>query len=1033
MQLKCNDFMQLVRRTSPATALRIISERRSEKMRWIARFCRVCLCAGAVVCFSAITFSQLAAQTTTASDVHGAAADSPEKDYAAELPRIPSQSPEEELGSFEALPGFVVELVAAEPLVTDPVAFAFDARGRLFVVEMNDYSEQETESLGSIALLTDLDGDGKMDERSTFVSGLSWPTAIWPWRDGVIVAEPPRLTWFRDTNSDGKSDISEVWLEGFQRSNVQGLVNSLRWGVDGLLHGATSSSGADIVHHSSQNKLQLRGRDFAIDPLTKTLEPESGGGQHGMNFNRWGDKFVTSNSDHLQQIIDLDRWLYDHPAKVAIPSLRRSIAEDGPQAEVFRSSPIEPWRIVRTRLRKSGVAPGIVEGGGRAAGYFTGATATLIMDHEAGFGSANFDTAIVCDVGSNLVHRKQLRSNGLFWTASRIDDQTELLRSSDIWFRPVQLGDGPDGAVYIADMYREVIEHPKSLPPMIKKHLDLTSGRDKGRIWRLKPKDLAQRLPVPSKSIAECTIRELVERLSSAIAWQRRAASQALVERNAQDVAPELKRLAITSNSESSSAAQILALHCLHRLGQLDRDTLVISLRTADPYLQRHAIALTRQTGLADSMFDLLQSLSQSRDVSVQLQLALAADDLPHQQRLELLQGLMHSHDLLVRAVIVTAAGVEAPQLIAGRRMEPPELQAWLELMLPAWTKTTGDQTKQISQALTAGLSDDATRPSWIAGLRSLSTASDARRLLALADSTTVEDTLAFIADSIGRIKNLDSSQAVAWLGLLDEKLQLQLADDLLMPAQSETIQLAAIDSLLWANPNIASQLLIDRFQSFTPTLQQSALNGLLRYQSTLPTLAGAITAKKIQSSQVPLDIRVRLLSTSDKTLAKQFAGVLQSVAADRQRIIDQYSTVLVGGDAQAGREVFKRVCAQCHRLDDMGNDVGPPLKQLADKSPQQLLETILDPNREVDPKYASYSVLLEDGRVFAGIIVEESSSQIVLAEAGGKKHTLARSEIEQLRSAGISLMPTGLEQQITPEQMSQLIGFLKNADHGRK
>ncbi len=1003
-------------------------------MRWIARFYRVCLCVVAMVCFDAITCAQLAAQTSAVTgDESDAATDSPEKDYAAELPRIPSQSPEEELGSFEVLPGFTVELVAAEPLVTDPVAFAFDGRGRLFVVEMNDYSEQETESLGSIALLTDRDSDGKMDERSTFVSGLSWPTAIWPWRDGVIVAEPPRLTWFRDTNSDGKSDTFEVWFEGFQRSNVQGLVNSLRWGVDGFLHGATSSSGADIVaRDTAQTKLQLRGRDFAIDPLTETLEPESGGGQHGMNFNRWGDKFVTSNSDHLQQVSDLDRWLSDHPANVAIPSLRRSIAEDGPQAEVFRASPIEPWRIVRTRLRKSGVAPGIVEGGGRAAGYFTGATATLIMDHEAGFGSANFDTAIVCDVGSNLVHRKQLRSNGLFWTASRIDDQAELLRSSDIWFRPVQLGDGPDGAVYIADMYREVIEHPKSLPPMIKKHLDLTSGRDKGRIWRLKPKDLAQRLPVPSKSIAECTNRELVERLSSVIAWQRRAASQALVERNAQDVAPELKSLVAKSDAESSVAAQILALHCLHRLGQLDRARLAIAMKSADPYLQRHAIALARQTGLADSMFDVLQSLSQSTDASVQLQLALTAADLPHQQRLELLQGLMHSRESLVRAVIVTAAGIEAPQLIAGRRLEPPELQAWLELMLPAWTKTTGDQAKQISQALIAGLSDDAMRPSWIVGLRSLPTASDARRLLALADSATAKNTLAFIADSIAEVQGLDSSDSVAWLGLLDEKLQLQFADDLLMPAQSETIQLAAIDSLLWANPNVASQLLIDRFQSFTPTLQQASLNGLLRYQSALPTLATAIAEKKIRTAQVPPDIRVRLLSTSDKTLAKRFAGVLQSVAADRQAIIDQYSTALVARDAQAGREVFKRVCAQCHRLDEMGNDVGPPLKQLADKSPQQLLETILDPNREVDPKYAGYSVLLQDGRVFAGIIAEESSSQIVLAEAGGKKHTLARSEIEQLRSAGISLMPTGLEQQITPEQMSQLIGFLKNADHDR-
>ena len=221
----------------------------------------------------------------------------------------------------------------------------------------------------------------------------------------------------------------------------------------------------------------------------------------------------------------------------------------------------------------------------------------------------------------------------------------------------------------------------------------------------------------------------------------------------------------------------------------------------------------------------------------------------------------------------------------------------------------------------------------------------------------------------------------------------------------------------------------MDRFQNLTPELQRAVLNGLMRYPSTLPALAAAIKSKKILTAQVPPDIRVRLLAANDKALGKQFGELLNTVSADRAAIIEQYAPALSGGDVEAGKVVFNRVCAQCHRLSDMGNDVGPPLKQLADKSPQQLLETILDPNREVDPKYASYSVLLQDGRVFAGIIAEEAASQIVIAEAGGKKHTIARSDIDQLRSTGVSLMPTGLEQQITPEQMNQLISFLKKAN----
>ncbi len=177
----------------------------------------------------------------------------------------------------------------------------------------------------------------------------------------------------------------------------------------------------------------------------------------------------------------------------------------------------------------------------------------MILDSELGFGVEGFDTAIVCDVGSNLVHRKQMRPKGLFWTANRIDPESELLRSKDIWFRPVQIGDGPDGSLYIADMYREVIEHPKSLPPMIKKHLDLTSGRDKGRIWRLKPHGHAEKFPQPTKWIADCSNRELVDRLTSPLSWQRLSASQQILERHAQDVAPELRQVALKARPEARS------------------------------------------------------------------------------------------------------------------------------------------------------------------------------------------------------------------------------------------------------------------------------------------------------------------------------------------------------------------------------------------------------------------------------------------------------------------------------------------------
>ena len=220
--------------------------------------------------------------------------DSLDRDYEAELPRYPAVNPQQAMSQFEVAAGFQLEQVAAEPLVADPVAFAFDAQYRLFVVEMHDYSEQADEHLGVIALLEDSDADGKFDSRTTFAEGLSWPTAIWPWRDGVLVAHAPYLTWFRDTDGDGRSDARETWFEGFGRSNVQGLVNSLRWTVECDVHGATSSVGASLTSAGADGAgLALNRRDFAIDPVSQVVRAASGGGQHGLSFNDWGDKFVT--------------------------------------------------------------------------------------------------------------------------------------------------------------------------------------------------------------------------------------------------------------------------------------------------------------------------------------------------------------------------------------------------------------------------------------------------------------------------------------------------------------------------------------------------------------------------------------------------------------------------------------------------------------------------------------------------------------------------------------------------------------------
>ncbi|MFP6854235.1 MAG: PVC-type heme-binding CxxCH protein, partial [Opitutales bacterium] len=470
--------------------------------------------------------------------------------YAAELVAPPEQlsrlsatEPADALATFRLKQGFRIELAASESQVVDPVSMAFDANGRLFVVEMIGYSERRDDKAGRIRLLEDTNHDGRFDKATVYAKDLAWPTAVHCFDGGVFIIATPDLLYFKDTDHDGVADQRRVIFTGFgkerSRLNMQGLPNSLRWGLDNRIHGATSSNGAVLTRpdDKSFSPVRLSGRDFSFDPIKLDLRPESGGGQHGASFDDHGRRYVSSNSNHLQAITFEAR--YANNPEFAMPNPRVGIAADGSAAPVFRISPDEPWRIVRTRWRIAGKVRGPVEGGGRVSGYFTAATGVTIYRGDA-FGDGYLGNAFIADAGSNLVHRKVLRAGeGIIPRGERPADEqdTEFLSSTDNWFRPVQLANGPDGCLYVLDMYREVIEHPWSLPSDIKRHVDLNSGNDRGRIWRIKPEKFVRS---PSPRLKEASSEELMDILSSPNAWRRETAARLLFERQDLQVVPAL-------------------------------------------------------------------------------------------------------------------------------------------------------------------------------------------------------------------------------------------------------------------------------------------------------------------------------------------------------------------------------------------------------------------------------------------------------------------------------------------------------------
>ncbi len=987
--------------------------------------------------------------------------DSVDRDYSAELPRFAALTPQEALSAFKVADGFEIELVASEPLVQDPIAAAFDDRYRMYVVEMRGYSEQADEKLGRIALLSDENGDGVMDKRTTFAEGLSWPTAIAVWRDGVVVAVAPDVMFFADRDGDGKAEIREKWFSGFGRGNVQGLVNSLRWSPRGYLHGATSSSGGAI--DTGREKLGLLRRDFQIDPTAKTIAAATGGGQHGLSFNSFGDKFVTSNSDHLQQVLDFESWLATLPSNVATPRLRRSIAEDGPQATVYRTSPVEPWRLVRTRLRTKGIVPGPIEGGGTAAGYFTGATGTCITDALQNFGLRNADTALVCDVGSNLIHRKHLKDTGIFWTASRIDRGSELVASSDTWFRPVQLEQGPDGSVYILDMYREVIEHPKSLPPVIKRHLDLTSGRDRGRIYRLRPTQwrVGQgtiRQGAISPPPAELGVSQLVERLFSPIPWQRMTASRMLIEQATSDeatsgansdanndavrheIAGALR--AKLAGDKQSEAGAIAAVHCLARINGNAEQTFLRDLlaSTESARVQESILEAIANNAERIADIDWLDELAGTTDPRLQIQLArLTANFGGAEQRINFLTSLAAgATDPIATFAIAASAGSDdwqiVRQLIHKRSLR--SAQPWIKLLLPNWMNNTGQHPAATSW-LRQELEDCNVSELriWIDAIGDLQRG-ELERFRSIAP---VSELPAFKKLVAGLESPSDKTTALKALRLAELEPFVDQVGELLSLGASAS-ELEQISELIRLRSSSAlGQSIIEHLPRVLPTEQQKLLRAFASSPHYHPLLATSIEEGKLPIGMIATELREQLSQGSSQS-SMRFTSLFVASNRNRQAVVDRYTQIVqpkskptsqLAESHQAvwdrGKVVFEKNCSQCHRLHGVGLRVGPELKDLANKSVEQLAKSIFDPASEIDPRFLSYSVLTEDGQAITGIVTATSGRQVTLVEAGGKTHQLTRSVIAEMKSSGKSLMPEGLEQQVAPEQFADLLYFLQN------
>jgi putative membrane-bound dehydrogenase-like protein len=1002
-------------------------------------------------------------------------------DYSDELPRISQLDVEAARKSLRVQPGFSIELAAAEPLLASPVAIAWDEDGRLFVAEMRGYSEHKDEKLGRIRQLFDDDDDGVYDRAAVFADGLSWPTALCCYAGGLFVGDAPDVLYIKDTDGDGVADERRTVFTGFSVENVQGLLNSFCFAFDNRIHGAASATGGTIRRVSPPSAanaadVSLAGRDFSFDPRTLELRPETGGVQHGLSFDDAGGKYVCQNSDHAVRCMIDDRFLARNPFFTP-PSAKVSIAVDGPQAEVFRISPAESWRILRTRLRASGLVPGPVEGG-RVNGYFTSATGVTIVRGDS-FGDDLAGMLVVGDVGNNLVHRKRLAPEGSGVRAERVDQRSELIASTDNWFRPVQFANGPDGGLWIIDMQREVIEHPGSIPPDIKRHVDLDSGRDTGRLWRLTGTAYRRR---PTPKLSKASTPELVKLLEHPNGWHRDTAHRLLFERQDATAAPLLTALA--DSAEADPRARALALHALDGLGQLTERHIVRGLDAADPLIRLAAVQVAERfvrdgllpTSLADA---LASAAARESDPRVRLRLALMGGAIGGDRRIELLSTVIakDATDNWCRMAVFTSldgkAG-DAGKLVArwiadpGKAAAPGMAATITGLASQIGRRGDATETAEVVAAVerlvgtVAGRSDPRGQEDEVRGLATavlvglLQSRDGPQRNApaALAD----ESGRALIADlaawnrsraADAKLSTEERLAAVRGLALapfseVKEVFVKLLSQAVGTPAAGQSpleesesgqgtprpVVLEAVAVLDRCRDPGVPNVILDVWPRLPPDLRGAAAAILVRDAHRAETLLNAVAAGQIRATDLERPVLQNLRAfplPAVRSLAEATLGPAATVRRDE--VVEAYRPSLgSGGDAEKGKVVFTKNCSTCHRIGDIGRNTGPNLVAMQARGPEAILLGILDPNREVQPQYVAHVAITGDGRVVTGVIVAESETSVTLRSAEGVEETIARSDIEELQSTKRSLMPEGFERQIDQRGMADLLAWLMTA-----
>jgi len=970
-------------------------------------------------------------------------------------PPGPALSPAEAVKKMTVPPGFSVEVVAAEPDIVNPVAMTFDERGRIWITESRILTRSEPgPGRDRVKILEDIDGDGRVDKATLFAEGLNIPSGIAVGHGGVWVANSPDILFMQDTDGDGKADKTEVVVTGFGRTDTHELPNSLTWGPDGWLYGLNGVFNYSHVKYPAGSALEKTRPDgwkftcalFRIHPRTREFQLfcEGTSNPWGVAFDNEGSAFVSACViDHLWHLVETG---YYH-------------RQGGPY-------PPFTWKI-----------ESIVKHKHQKAAY----CGIHFFDSDA-YPEQYREKLYMGNIHGNCINVDKLSRDGSTYAATA---EPDFLSANDAWFMPVAQKTGPDGCLYILDWYDQYhcyqdarrdpagIERAKGRLYRVRykdapraPKFDLAKETDDQLIERLGSpnvyfRDIAQRL------LAERNKLTTVERLISLVhdkknpgkmrrhamfalvgcdwlkhgkawnlpekllksdepwirAWALRAAGVHALHEVRQPAGSEVLEgtFAAIVNAGLDDESPDVRLQALVLVGQLARanrtyivyedaiaaallkgpnDPLLprIAWQALRPYQELHpqgAITFVQHEGMLDSPVG--QSL-----VPRMIELALTnsqANEKTLQSLFETVFKPNQGSGLQNTVLQGVAAKLQSGEIAA------PRVELLRAALLPTLNRLLDKTGSGNLDATLVGATLKI--PAAYAAAQDIlksNKSPDVQRLAALnallgAGDRTVLAAVAAILAARGEGSSEFRGQVIAALGRLDDS-------------------------------NVAD-VVLRAYPALEPDVQPRAIELLTQRATWAKELLAAIGKKQIPPEALGVNQVRKLLASRDADLVKaveaKWGKLREARDPRREAVIAQMRTLIrqTPGDALKGQEAFKKVCGQCHKIYGEGQEVGPDITVNGRSTFEQLLSNVFDPSLVIGPSYQARTIATTEGRVVTGLVAEESDRRIVLKVQGGKQEIVPHSEIEEMKTSELSLMPEDLEKTLKPQEIADLFAFI--------